>query len=177
VNSLVETAESTDFEILVRMDNDDTSVVPILPPNARVIWGDRLKGYKTLNLIYTELAAIAKGKWLWIYNDDCYVQGVGWDTCLAEIPTEGFIVQPETDQNGGSAYTRTEGGPFPIVPNGSWAWHDNPIERHWAIGDPVDTWLDDVLRKQRWWKTAWLAGITNVHERPSDEELARHRAL
>jgi hypothetical protein len=169
-------ADPTSFEILVRLDDDDLMIVPVLPPNARVIWGDRLRGYRTLNLVYSELASVARGDWVWIFNDDCYVTGERWDEKLAGIG-DGFIVQPEIDQNGGSSYHRHEGGPFPCVPNNSWAWHADPLQRHWAIGDPVDIWLDDVLRKQRGWKTAWLPGITIVHERPSDEELAKHRAL
>lgn len=168
-------------EVIIRVDNDDEESIiaarclearwsPEWP--IRVVVGSRILGWKTLNLLYTEMAFLAKGQWLWIFNDDCYVESGTWDDRLAEIPTTGFIVQAQGDRNGQSLYEFHEGGPFPLVPNQSWYTYERQ-----AIGDPADIWLDYVLRKQMGWATRFLDGVIVHHERASDPELQEHRRL
>lgn len=183
---LLETIESVQWscnnldaiEVLVRIDDDDEVSKSVGEWDSfkevadEVVIGPRLGGYGTLNILYTELANIAKGDWVWCLNDDATVEGKDWDLKLADVPLTGFIVQPETIINGGSTYVHCEGGPFPIVPRNSWL-------PDWPNGfvDPLDTKLDQLLRIGRGWSTHFLPGITVNHQRDNDEVLALHRKL
>lgn len=176
IQSLHGTAQPSRFEILLRFDDDDLETLKRRHEaeeyrNVRVIVGKRQDGYARLNHFYAELADIARSPWVWIMNDDVVVKGARWEAKLAEVPTEGFIVQPEHYQLGGSLYSGCEGTAFPIVPNGIWKRFG------WAVMDnPVDTRLDDLLRKENGWKTHFLDGITVVHDRDPDDILEKHRA-
>ena len=138
----------------------------------RVVVGPRLKGYMSLSGFYDELTAIATSPWIWIGNDDAYIDGHGWDEQLAATPTNGFIVQPELYRWNASGYRWCEGGAFPAVPNQSWR-----LFGHEAIGTPINTWFDVVLRRQNGWKTHFLKGITAVHLRDTETQLVEHRKI
>jgi hypothetical protein len=163
-------------EILARLDDDDDATLAIASAleadGVRVVVGPRLKGYLSLSGFYDELAAIATSPWIWIGNDDAYIDGHGWDEQLAATPTNGFIVQPELYRWNTSGYQWCEGGAFPAVPNQSWR-----LFGHEAIGTPIDTWFDVVLRRQNGWKTHFLKGVTAVHLRDTETQLVEHRKI
>ena len=165
-----------DSEVLVKLDVDeprfDEYQTVVSRPGVKAIWGPRKNGYASLAEVYTELALLANGDWMWVMNDDAWIGGVGWDVQLAALPTTGLIVQPEIYQLGLGAYPRCEGGAFPVVPRLVW-------ERfgHTRAQEPIDTWLDQLLRFEHGWTTHFLPGIAVVHERDRDEVLAEHRRL
>jgi len=169
-------AEPENVEALVRLDEDDPTnpvrtrlMVFGASPRVRAWVGPRLRGYASLNLLYTELTVMASGRWCWIMNDDAFIKGQpGWDLKLKEIVDEFCLVQPDCEK-----YGKYEGGPFPIFPvTAVKRIFDGQI----FIGDPADTWLDQQIVKLRGGKTYYLDGTYVQHDRPSDEELAKHRA-
>lgn len=169
-------SDASTFEILIRLDDDDQSSLKFLPTlqsfsNVRVVIGPRHQGYLSLETIfYTELAMIAQGAWCWFLLDDVILGGRDWDLKLAQVPTDGFIVQPEIFRLCGSTYLNSEGGNFPCAPTNSWlrfGW--KRVER------PVDLELDRLLRVQNGWKTHFLPGITAWHLEDDHDKLAQHR--
>lgn len=169
-------ADQNSFEILLRLDEDDADSLKYRATleqfsNVRIFIGPRHQGYQSLETIfYTELAAIAKGAWCWFLLDDVIFGGRDWDRKLAQVPTKGFIVQPEIFRLGGSTYRNSEGGNFPCAPTKSWerfGW--NRVER------PVDLELDILLRIKNGWKTHFLSGITCWHLEDDQEKLEKHR--
>lgn len=171
LNSVMETVENPSIvEVLIRLDNDDHHRYGGLTwagPEVGILRGERMKGYASLNLMYTELAEVATGKYVMIMNDDCWFLTKGWDSALAAIPDGNFIIQFDTLE-----YGKYEGGPFPVVKNQEWKRFGFP-----AIGEPADTWLDDTLRKANGYQTVWLDGHYLKHDRDNDEQLAAHRKL
>lgn len=164
------------IEVMLRFDDDDIISIERMDefkkyPSTTVLIGSRQKGWLSLNLFYEEMAAVANSHWVWIMNDDAIFEGNDWDEQLAQIPTEGFLVQPELYQLGFSKYYNAEGGAFPCMPNLCW--------KKWVeiIPDPIDTEIDKLLRVQNGWKSHFLPGIGIIHDRDNDEELAIHRQL
>lgn len=177
IRSVFETvADPAEIEVLLRLDNDDQVMMSRLAefeayPQTRIIIGDRERGYASLGDFYDQLANATKATWLWVMNDDAIITGKGWDEKLKTVPTTGFIVQPWLHQLGPSKYYENEGGAFPVFPNGSW-------RPYWEkFGDPIDTEIDDLLRKRLGWKTHFLPDIGVVHDRDNDEQLAAHRDM
>lgn len=177
IDSIFDTATVPgDVEVLVKLDDDDPMLAEYQPvvgrSGVKAVTSPRENGYSSLAKFYTELAQRARGEWIWIMNDDAYLVGEGWDVQLAALPTDGIIVQPQIYQLGLGAYPECEGGAFPVVPRVVW-------ERfgHAAAQEPIDTWLDQLLRFEHGWTTRFLAGITVVHDRDRDEVLAEHRRL
>lgn len=183
IQSISDTSSKANVQILVRFDDDDDASLKIVDQLLRdgigVVVGPRKFGYPSLGEFYLELAQAARGAWIWIMNDDAYVTGPPkarartWDEMLRAIPRTGFIVQPECYQLGFSKYWNSEGGAFPIVPNGCW----RDVGAEFAGGAAVDTWLDQLLRVQTGWQTRFLEGVAVVHDRDTDDVLAKHREL
>lgn len=182
IRSVRETSAPGAAEILVRFDDDDHASLAIVDDLAaadvRVLVGPRRQGYPSLSDFYTELADSATSPWMWIMNDDACIGGTahlehqGWDGQLAAVPQDRFIVQPEIYQWNQSSYPFCEGGAFPAVPNLVWRRFGFP-----TIGTPIDTWLDQLLRGRHGWKTHFLRGVSVIHMRDRDDELAEHRKL
>jgi UDPglucose 6-dehydrogenase len=180
IHAVFETGKTGRVDVRVRLDTDDEITIARLGeieciPNVHITFGPRL-GYGGLNILYTQLAEESPAKWIWIGNDDAFIyQEPGtepWDIQLEKLPLEGFIVQPEHDQFNTSKYSRCAGGPFPVVPNGSWAKVASRI-----IPDPVDTQLHSILAIENKWNTYFLNGVIKVHIRDNDENLVVHRAI
>lgn len=182
VKSVRETSAPGAAEILVRFDNDDHESLAIADDlraaDVKVLVGPRKQGYESLSEFYTELADVAVSPWIWVMNDDARIVGkahrehIGWDGQLAAVPTEGFIVQPEIYRWNSSSYPFCEGGAFPAVPNQVWKRFGFD-----AIGSPIDTWFDHLLRESNHWKTHFLRDVEVFHERDTDDVLAEHRKL
>jgi len=74
-------------EILVRADNDDQQTIKFLEANPKLwslmIHGD-VTGYENLHLIYDELFRMARGQFMFIWQDDALMQTKGWDAKVME---------------------------------------------------------------------------------------------
>lgn len=174
INSIRETSNIYEVEILLRIDDDDTETISVFhslrDPNCICIIRPRGKlGYFSNADYYNELADISKGDWIWIMNDDITVLGAGWDEQLKSIPTEGFIVHAEFHKLNNSLYVNDADGVAPIVPRGCWAklGYDK-------IPYPPDAALNQMCRNNGW-VSKFLTGITVHHKRDDDETLAEHR--
>jgi hypothetical protein len=180
------------FQTLVelgRVSRHGFQGVSLLPAKIEVIVGPRRNGYASLSAFYEECADRARGAWLWVMNDDAIIDSANkyprldgraypmqtkrWDEMLAELSSaDRIIIQPELYKLGGSGYWNCEGGAFPIVSKDCWrrVGHDH-------IGHPIDTWFDQVLRVQNGWRTHFLTGWAVVHDRDTDDVLAKHREI
>lgn len=88
IASLLDTAEG-DVEVLVRFDDDDKETAGAVPHKGSEVvseWAGKIKvkfgqrhGYRNLHLYYNELAEIASGDWLLLWNDDAVMNTEGWD--------------------------------------------------------------------------------------------------
>jgi hypothetical protein len=175
VDSVNASARGKDYEILVRLDNDDEMSLAIIPlleeKGCKVFVGERL-GYAKLDTgYYTELANASNSHWVWILGDDAQVDGP-WDAELAKVPLAGFIVQPEISKLGLSTYPRAEAQAFPILVKDCWKLVGSDV-----IPQAADVNLHIMLTKQLGWKTWFLPGVTFWHHEATPEELAKHRQL
>lgn len=187
-------ADPRRVEVIIRLDDDDESSLRHLEnlvrwPKIDIIVGPRRNGYASLSEFYEECADRARGAWLWVMNDDAIIDSANkyprldgraypmqtkrWDEMLAELSSaDRILIQPELYKLGGSGYWDCEGGAFPIVSKDCWrrVGHDH-------IGHPIDTWFDQVLRVQNGWRTHFLTGWAVVHDRDTDDVLAKHREI
>lgn len=175
IGSIQQNAEGEDYEILLRMDEDDSVGLTIRAvledlPQVRLFVGDRCDGYVSLNSVfYRELEEVALGDWCWIMNDDAVLDGKGWDTKLAQVPLTGYIIQPGTEQLNDSVYHHNPCTGFPCYRRG--IWKEAGFEKY---PDPCDYKLPPALW-DRGYRTWFLDGITVHHQRGTDAEQAEHR--
>ena len=167
IDSVFATADDPEqIEVSLRFDDDDqVSLDRMAEFRSYNIWvyiGPRKNGYYSLDEFYTHMAEQTDADWVWLMNDDAVIEGDGWDTQLAEIPTDGVIVQPELYQLGFSKYWTHEGGAFPIFPNRCWRKFGLQQMPH-----PVDTEMDKLLRSNGW-TTQFLKGVGVIHDRDSE---------
>lgn len=90
VASLMDFAQKPGLiEVLLRVDADDISTVkeasliadPL--PGATVVVGERW-GYQRLHMYWNQLAALSRGDWLLVFNDDALMLTRGWDDLLQD---------------------------------------------------------------------------------------------
>jgi glycosyltransferase involved in cell wall biosynthesis len=173
IGLLMETATDTDFEILIRLDDDDTDSLPEIKKlelfrPVRCIVGPRYGYTKLDELYYPQLEDEAAGVWVWEANDDMFVVG-DWLGELRRVPTRGYIVQPQVSKLNESVYLRNEGAAFPIWPRHAWK------EFAEKFPEPFDREGDKLFRSNGW-KTWFLKDVMFFHDRAGDEELKAHRA-
>ena len=176
IASFFSTASGSDWDIRIRLDDDDRESLKALPElqehcfnRIAVSVGERL-GWDRIEEYYLELSGSTTARWIWFFNDDAVVEGSAWDNKLAAVPAKGFIVQPEIHRLGGSSYPRDPRAPFVIVPNR--VWEEFGLTQ---IPHPNDVALPALLREHGW-QTAFLPGIGIHHQRDNDEQLKQHRA-
>jgi hypothetical protein len=129
-------AHPEDLEVLVRGDDDDrASVRPSAAAyfgSASLSFGARL-GYARMHDYYNELAARARGRLLFVWNDDTEMLTPRWDEMLLAAATTPLVQFMRVEHKGVADTT------FPVV--------DRRIFE--AVGRLanhcyVDTWLDRV---------------------------------
>lgn len=74
-------------EIIVRVDDDDKETERFLLHNTHLfttmITGSRGKGYADLHNMYNEMCRMARGRFLFLWNDDATMLTPGWDLEIA----------------------------------------------------------------------------------------------
>ena len=164
IHSVLNCATGNDFEILVRLDDDDSesvsskSKIEDVSPLVSVIVGPRW-GYDMLDLgYYNQLHDMGRGRWLWCFGDDMLVKGRGWDEQLAKVPLTGYYVEPGVHELGTSKYPNdSRCGSYWIVRNcfkfvGFNKW---PAKADYTLTAA----LDNIG-----WKPWFLEGITVWHD-------------
>lgn len=155
-----------DFEVIVRFHNDDLDscrrtdeIIDEFGDKVRMIYGETLKGYRSLSMFTQELINAARGRWVFHLNDDMVVTGKDWNTKLSEIPLSGVLVQPEVHELNDSVYQNDPMGPAPIHPR-------------WALGEAltrehrydVDMIIYRELVERRGWKVEYLHSVGVWHQ-------------
>ena len=86
IRSFIDNADDpSGVEVLVRVDDDDEhwpSFEQRLAGSPTVLIGSRLNAYLSMHVFYNEMAAISRGEWIWMLNDDVRCLTKGWDTVL-----------------------------------------------------------------------------------------------
>jgi len=151
------------YEICLRVHSDDELTIARLPEivklaNVRVHIGPPLDWAHNVNA-FDEANQIASGSWVWWFNDDCVLEGSGWDTQLWEVPARTIAI-PAVHRLGKSTYPRDRHVPMFAMPAYSWGTENFP-----ASGD---TGLWEFYEKNGW-NVHWLEGITLWHDRDESD--------
>lgn len=120
-------------EIIVAVDPDDHQT----PRDVDfVLLAEERYGYGQLHRYYEQLAKAAKGKWLFVWNDDAIMETAGWDRIIAAQPLDR-VLKPGTNHD-------ERLNPFPVVP----AWMPEVTGR-FSMSPHNDTWWEEVNRSLR----------------------------
>lgn len=91
MDSLLSLAVENKFiEFILRIDNDDNETIDVANKLCRIlpikyIIAQRGSGYQELHNFYNDMARLATGDWLMIFNDDALMNTQGWDQILKNI--------------------------------------------------------------------------------------------
>lgn len=169
IESLIFHAWTNDYEILLRVDEDDLESVDFaqmmsgLIGRIKFIRGSRYEGWRSNHRFYQELVSIAAGEWCWIWNDDCLIHGP-WDKALSNVPDSAQFVQPDTYKLNQSVYYRCADNGFPLV-------RTKKLQSMFPLQHPIDKWLHDEIVVKEGHPVWWMGGITVEHQRTQDETL------
>lgn len=158
-------AAPTKIEFLIRADFDDSAYYNLVIPSAWNFYlasGPRL-GYANMHGYYNELAEMARGKLLFVWNDDTEMLTQGWDEMLLKF-AHTPVVQFVRVENKGQADTT-----FPVIDRRIFETVGR-LSAHCY----VDTWLD---------KVSAMAGVQVLrndivirHHRLNDQTASDNRA-
>lgn len=162
INSIHATAaDKSNYEICLRVHQDDHETIAMLPnllalATVRVHIGPPLPwalNYQAFN----EAQQISHGKWVWLFNDDCVIEGSGWDTQISALPFPSIAI-PETHRLGRSTYPHDRALPMFAMPNVL----------------PGIQWMPPTGDNGLWemykdWAPNWLTGITLWHDRDEQD--------
>lgn len=145
------------YEILVRIDDDDSHSVSVLQdikiiPKTTVIVGPSIATRtndgairRELNMLYAELSAIARAPWIWIWNDDAWIRGDSWYQQICELKESPALVLTEHSQLHQSYYHGHAGDPFPIIPKDGWKYLGLKVPP-----EPIDFRMCMFAREANW---------------------------
>lgn len=179
IRSIRDTSVVEDVDIWLRLDSDDNlslNAMPELLNEAHIVVGQRLGGYYSLNVFYTELADHSNAPFVWLFNDDCTISGE-WLNMLKFFANESKAqrinakYEPATFQVGKSIYHNHTPTTCPIIPNGCWKRYG--LETVPAV---TDVHLHELLSNHGW-QTKFLPTLHLTHERYPDEVYREHRKL
>lgn len=133
------------IEILIRLDDDDSESQDTAgwlqsvfgeTTAIKVITGPRRGGYDSLHEFVEEMCAVARGDFLFLFNDDLTMDTEGWDTEIARFRDEFCVLS------------------WKILPS-PWAKNLFPVVHrkvHQVIGHfskcgICDTWMENISRR------------------------------
>jgi hypothetical protein len=121
-------------EVLARLDEDDYQQYKGCPGTLVV---DRPYGYAGQHLYNNQLAQLATGDWLMIWNDDALMQTPRWDEIIHLAGLAHSMALLSLDNNQPREYAC-----FPVVPR---RWFE--LCGHLSLDCRVDTWLNAVAKQ------------------------------
>jgi len=133
---LLDSAADRDaVEILAAMDPDDPDRAVAMwltepVPQIRFWTAPERWGYARLHWYINMLATLARGEWLFMWNDDCEMLTPGWDQIIHSEPPG--ILWPQADYAVGI-------NTFPVLPK---AWVDHV--GHVSLDQSADMWWHDI---------------------------------
>lgn len=155
--SLLRTADDPErIELLTAVDPDDDEDQPF-DLDQSVWWtASRRYGWGQLHEYYNELARVARGRWLVMWNDDARMDSPAWDTVIAGQP-EGVLWLESNDQQHCNV--------FPAWPK---RWTDHL--GHVSMSPHADTWVQRIGERLG---MQWHVPVHVFHERvTSTDDLA-----
>jgi len=175
ITSIVDSCDDPSrVEICLRLQVDDIASIHHIPkflklaPTVRVMIGLPYNGYASNHLHFQDAADIAKGEWVWLMNDDCVVNGKGWDTRLAQKPKD-IILVPSIHCLGFSRYENDMDCGAQLVPNKAW---EKCGVREFQF--PPDEFWRNLFRKHGWRYETLDVGFW--HQREDDNTRNAHYA-
>lgn len=165
--------DRNEFEFIVRMHRDDFETLREIPsllfdyPNLRIIIGSNLDGFNSLGAFYEEIASIAKGKFVWLINDDEEVEG-NWYYELTKAPMDALI-KPAVYKLNKSTYHRSLDCGTVVMRNQCWK------EFGATMPSSVDLAMYELLVVKHKWPMHFLEGVTGIHNRKIDRTLLAER--
>ena len=142
-------------EIIVLIDDDDESLLAIqdklpaycAPCSMQLIVGSRGKGYIDMHRFCNEMAAVAKGDYLWFFSDDARFANDKWFEVAAANRDRLSVLCPPTNPVT-LARDGKAGNIFPAVHRGLFELTGN-----YGENNHMDTWWQDLSR--------WVPGGPN----------------
>lgn len=126
------------FEILLAFDEDDETrheIIEYCQTNHihHSVLVTKRYGYDNLHAYVNQLCTISKGEYVWLWNDDAYMETQNWDV----------ILETHTREHPDLAYDFTNGFPFifPLVPK---KYID--AMKHFSLNAHNDTWIELILK-------------------------------
>ena len=124
-----------DFEVVIRVDDDDPRRDDYADLG-RVIVGPR-HGYGALQHYYNELGAHARGDWLFLWNDDSFMQTPDWIDIVRSYDGQMVVLNPNTNH----ANWEIDMNVFPIFPRKIFE-----LLGHFSLNAHNDSWIEYVAR-------------------------------
>lgn len=164
LTSLRDTASNyAAVEVLLRIDDDDAARLSEMTEleerfAARCVVGPRGIGYLNMGRFVDDVAALATGRWSWLFDDDAWVQGP-WQAQLEAMSCDenGPAVNAEFYELGKSRYSNwPKCGPAGLImptPTIKQLRHTSPVD---------DQWLSVAV--QRKWQIRLLKGVVYFHD-------------
>lgn len=98
-------ADAASIEVLVRCDTDDPQWPEYAAgldklqrdgsmPVIRYFVGARHDGWRSNHVFFNELAAAARGQWLFMFNDDACLRTEHWDAQIPQNPAKPCVYAP-----------------------------------------------------------------------------------
>lgn len=138
-------------EYLVAHDSDDVPPDLDWSPSVKFWQAPERYGYAGLHYYYNQLALLARGDWLFLWNDDAVMHTRGWDTVVV-------------NHKPAHLFTRHDGpmhcNAFPIWP-AEWTH----ILGHVSLGCFCDSWLQWIAEQLG---TQQQVDIYLTHQTPND---------
>jgi len=153
------------IEIIIKLDEDDVATQNWVIQNNAELWttllpGPRGRGYADLHVYYNDMCRLARGEFLFLWNDDAEMLTPGWDLEInRQLDGKPCYLQSEvSDIRGRDAFL------FPIVHR---SWYDSC--GHFSMSPHNDTYVFNAFIKypQLFRKTAIVvrhAALQNLHD-------------
>ena len=123
-------ARPENVEIIVAADPDDLATQQVRPPRTGMLVAPERYGYANLHVYMNVLASVARGEWLFMWNDDCQMLTRGWDEVICGEPPG--ILWPAVNYAPGI-------NTFPVIPA---AWVKTL--GHVSLDQSADMWWHDI---------------------------------
>lgn len=134
-------SDLNNLEVLVAMDNDDIDTISKTEeyikdkPFIKIYTSER-HYYKNLNLYVNEMAKLATGDYLLLWNDDCLMETDHYDLVMDKYLDKFMVVNPLVVNH--TEYCRQENRMlFPIIPR---KWVE--LTGRWSNSGACDSWIE-----------------------------------
>jgi glycosyltransferase involved in cell wall biosynthesis len=142
------TKDKTIVELILKIDDDDLETIEFIKTynseiNLKYIISSRENGYGSLHKFYNMMASISIGEFLYIFNDDIYIDTHEWEQIILEYSGKFIILahdtfvyedSPKFQETGSNIFTPGLNG-NPILPRKIfelWGFiSENPMVDYW----------------------------------------------